>query len=813
MPALPATAGLTREMSAQKTTRSAAMSTISESHTTTEVAFVPLRTLLTQPLPPTTSPPPPPSSQPAPGGRAAALSLSTQPTAPCGPVSYEWTFSLPYTPNLSFLLSRFILSRVDGAADAAAAKEPKRKQSSPPQTAAAFIPLDPHVTISLASATAPVLLSAYSYCAYQQSTVPTLTPVTATNGVGTLPPLSSTAAVDPALCALTLTRDAPLLVELYFDPIHLPSSIGDLHTRARQRRAQSSTAFAAPSTAPLASPPSKKGKAVKEERESTGSSKPESEPMDQVTFELHISCASPQPISLALDVSDEERRRETKAAWEKAEPGRTKRGKAARDAWISERADKDEEDWQWIRLLNSHVRDEDCALVSAEEKAARKAQGEEETRRRLELRDCLRELRRVQIVLEDDADRVEEAEWRRLRAVEEADVQREAVQREAIRAVQQREEEHLRAIRDVMDARHAELEQQRRAREAGDEKKDDALAVPAKTPKRKDSAVQAVKGGKAVVPETAPAPPSSASVRRAHVDRLEALLGPLLALPPTRQWKVVDTVERTRRAQRQEVEEELADAVHRLRRRLEDDEEEDDDDEAPRVDETPMPTGRADGKAAKPKDPKAEKAEREKREAERKHRLERLDKARKEKVDALRLFGEAEALAGYVRSVAPGDSMDSALQAARGAVDAALTAEVARLLGRMPLPAGHEAPQQNEEKPMESECAMRPGQEEEPARARSAASLEAFLANHFPALSAVQRRALFLTRLLDAWRGDAESALSGRAPAAAALRTWRAVWAAEVRANEGAAAAAAVAAAAAAATLAPAAAKGKGKGK
>ena len=447
-----------------------------------------VRQLITAPLAPTSSPPPPviPAQQP-PAAKGAAAVAVQPPLTPTSPATYPWTFSLPYYPSPSHLLSRFVLSRLDddtqGAPSKSGTKDPKRKAATastlPPPTVEA---VDPNVTLALHCPSTACLLHVYDYDEWQHCALPTHTLLNVCEGDvdGRLKAERRVVGEGELLVdALPLTRERPLLVEVYIDPLHLSSDVHTFHIQQQLKRtnlpALASTLLSTAASAPAASPSSKTTKKLSAaEKKPAGAVMDVDEPVrDSWPFVLSVVAASASGVAVALDVTSEEKRRERRAEREKAEPGRARRARATRERWMDEEKKRteggvvEEESKEQMLVEWWPEEKEQVTLVTREERQAEKQRRAAETEEAQSFRYVLGELRRIQAKVEDEGDREDEKQWKEWREREQQAVQQEKAERALLRAQQQQEESDMQAVRNIIAARaqEREVEKERKAGE------------------------------------------------------------------------------------------------------------------------------------------------------------------------------------------------------------------------------------------------------------------------------------------------------------------------------------------------------------
>ena len=677
---------------------------------TASVSLLVVRQLVTAPLPPTSSPPPPAvaiqAAPPAKGAAAAAASAAAvapqPPATPPALVTYPWTFTLPYFPSPSHLLSRFVLSRADeDAAPAGKSKDPKRSKTAtasalpaPPAEA-----VDPNVTLTLHCPATACLLHVYDYDEWQHSSLPTHTLLSACEGEVDGRMKAERRVIDEGelvVEALPLTRERPLLVEVFIDPHHLSDDVQTFHTQQQLNRtvlpSPASSLLSTTASLPAPSPSAKTAKkpAATEKKAGAASAAVElDEPArESWPFTLIVVAASAAGVAVQLDVTSEERRRERRAEREKAEPGRARRARTAREHWLEEEkkwkdGGAEEESKEQMLVEYWPEEKEEVTLVSAEERQAEKERRAAEAEEASSFRYVLGELRRIQAQVEDAGDKEDERSWKEWRERQQQAVLQEKAERAQLRTQQQQEQSDMQAVQAIIAARaqERELERERKAAEANTQRSE-----AAKTDKPAAKAPAATKPGKDAKAAKADAtvPPQQKSrvdVRREYVARLEAAVQALLAVEGSRQWKVRGLVEQVREEERREAREECelctAAADNVLAQGDVDEAEE-------RTEEEPV-TQRKDGKAGKAtgKDPKAEKAEKERREAEGKAKLERERKRKEDKVQAITALAEALTFSEEVTAVAGNEQHDAMTKEAKQKCQEKVRGEVTELLGRM----------------------------------------------------------------------------------------------------------------------------------
>ena len=694
-----------------------------------------LRQLITAQLAPTSSPPPPavsiPAQQapPAKGAAAtaaaaasataaaAAAAASRPPSAPSPPITYPWSFTLPYYPSPSHFLTRFVLSRVDedsttNAANSKQAKADPKRNKIATTTALPPTPVelpDPNVTLTLhcPSATA-CLLHIYDYDEWQHSTAPTHTLLSATAGDVDGRMRIERRVVgegDVVVENVTLVRERPLLVEAYLDPFHISPELVAFHTQQQLKRttlptppasllstATSTTALPTPSPSSKSNTAKKLTPAAAAAAAAAASTASDVEEVvrDSWPIVLDVLAMGAGGVTVALDVTSEEKRKERKTEREKAEPGRARRARAARERWLEEAKKRKEtvgpEEESKEQMLVEQWPDENdtIILVSRDERHAEKQRRAAEAEEAQSFRYVLGELRRIQVKVEDDADKEDEKRWKEWREREAEAVQREKAERAQLRAQQQQEENDMQAVRTIIAARTQEREAERERKAAEPNTQRSEAAKPDKAAAKAPAAAKGAKDAKAAKAEPISTPRKEQTRldrRREYFARLEAAVQALLAVDGSRQWKVRGLVEQVREEERREAREEcelcVAAADSALAQGEVDEVEE-------KVDEEPM-TQRKDGKPAKAagKDPKAEKAEKERKEAEKKAKEDRDRKRKDDKLQSITALNDALQFSEEVSTLAGNAEHEQMKQEAKQRGQEKVRGEVSELMARM----------------------------------------------------------------------------------------------------------------------------------
>ena len=592
-----------------------------------------LRQLITRVLPPTSSPSPPqpPAAAPVPASRtkdSSASAASPPPSAPSAPAVFPYTFSLPYWPHPSCLLSRFVLSRLDDEkrdSKDAAKKKPVTASSLPPPTPAAA---NHGVALQLSVPHAAVLLCVYSYTEWQQTQQRTQSFLTISNDLPAMEPLHSALAEgEAAMAGLQLSRERPLLVEVWADPLHLGPVLQDYHDSQREKRQQPSPVNAA-APLPAASPSAKKAK-VKDDKKQPPSAAEEERADDRLCLQLTVTAASPTPLSLSLDITAEERRRERRAQWEKSEPGRARRGKALRDAFLTARAEEEKDN-----NSSPHCRHPmllDGPLASAEEETLlsaadwqRDCKEAEAAEQKLDaFRQCLRELRRAQSQLLDEWETKQCSDYTAYRQAEQQHWQLESSQRDSLRQLQQSEQQAIDTVIATLKARSDQLLHP--AQPTADTSHPD-LKSPKKG-KAKPTAADAV---------PPPVKRSELELRHDFIVKLQSEFSHLLdVVAPARRWRIESLILTVRRQQWAECRLELTATTERVTSIFQPENDHFDDD-------TVETETAAEAVSAKPS--KDSKAEKEKRDQDRRLRLSQAQQRRTDRLEALQAFRAAVGL-------------------------------------------------------------------------------------------------------------------------------------------------------------------------
>ena len=546
------------------------------------------------------------------------------------------------------------------------------------------------------------MLNVYDYDEWQHSALPTHTLLSACEGQVKGRMRVERRVVDEGelvVEALSLTRERPLLVEVYIDPFRLSADVAAFHTQQQLKRAilptpASSLLSTASSTTtlPAPSPSSKTAKkpSAADKKPAVSATELEEVARDSWPFVVSIVAASASVVAVAVDVTSEEKRRERKAEREKVEPGRARRARAARERWVEEERRRkegggaEEESKEQMLVEYWPEEKEQVTLVTKEERQAEKQRRVAEAEEAQSFRYVLGELRRIQVKVEDEGDKEDEKRWKEWREGEQQAVQQEKAERTQLRSQQQQEETDMQAVRAIITARvqEREVERERKAAEGNTQRseaaKSDKPAAKAPAVAKGGKDAKATKADVAVTPRKER---SRVDGRREYVARLEAAVQPLLAVEGSRQWKVRGLVEQVREEERREAREEcelcVAAADSALAQGEVDEVEE-------KVEEEPV-TQRKDGKAGKTaaKDPKAEKAEKERKEAEKKAKEERERKRKDDKVLSITALNEALKFSEEVSAIAGNDQHDRMRGESRQMGQRKVRGEVNELLGRM----------------------------------------------------------------------------------------------------------------------------------
>lgn len=333
------------------------------------------------------------------------------------------------------------------------------------------------------------------------------------------------------LKSLPLTKSSPLMIEILLDPSHHSDLIKAFETSQIAARRVVSAAPAMP----LQSPSAKK---------KAGKTTIEEPVIDDITLPVTCSIVSrvAAPVIAAVDITIDDIRREMKLSWEKAEPGRARKARMAREKFIeaskNEQQLPDHPSFIIARIANFHPINNDERAALTDQSKQLRARGEQYNR-------VVQSIRSKAIqCAEASATQASEQYSVELKALQAADAA-EINERESIRQMQLREDAQMKAVTDLLALRVAEVQ---------------AAKLKATAPVVIDKKAKVDK--KKVVDEP------EQMTRAQFLVKVDGVLEPLLAVQASRQWRVRSTIDTARQIQRDEVKEEADQAIETLNETL-----------------------------------------------------------------------------------------------------------------------------------------------------------------------------------------------------------------------------------------------------